>query len=88
MSRRSPASPESEAVSATERGIEESRAEPPVLLALLAPGNGIPARAPLGPMALCVDRIMEGQAALGFLAQQCRMLASKKTTASVYKVAR
>ena len=58
MSRCSTPSLDSDTESATERGMEAARTEPLVLLALLAPGKGIPVLAPLGPIALCVDRMV------------------------------
>lgn len=62
MSRASAASPDSDKESAIERGIEAARTEPLELLALLAPGKGIPTLAPLGPMPLYVDRMLESEA--------------------------
>ena len=55
MSRGPPTSPDSDAESAAERGMEAVREELPAPLELLAPGKGIPARAPLGPIVLYVD---------------------------------
>lgn len=77
MSRFSAASSDSETESATERGMEESRAEPPVLLALPAlpaPGKGIPALALLGPMALCVERMVSGSAGQPFFSGSARQV--------------
>lgn len=63
ISRFSTCSPSSDKESATERGIDAERTEALLLVAaLLAPGNGIPALAPVGPMALCVDRMMKAEA--------------------------
>lgn len=63
MSRDSGGSEDSGRESATERGIEGARVEALVeAAALLAPGKGIPALAPVGPMALWVDRMMKAEA--------------------------
>lgn len=62
MSRLSMASPDSDAESAAERGTDLSLDDEVVPLALAAPGNGIPVLAPLGPMALYVDRMVQGDA--------------------------
>ncbi len=62
MSRLSMASPASDAESAAERGTDLSLDDEVVPLALAAPGNGIPVLVPLGPMALHVDRMVQGNA--------------------------